>query len=250
MTPTIALKCRLDRAMKHDTGTLHWHLPSEIRQNLKDSNRDTERSNLQPHRNDTEDDAAKLLLSMSNIVSNEIKNNASVFDDEDDNCSRDDSSRHSHASNQENLLLTPRESTQSPLQLDEERFKWNRVRTVSIDSPLHTSLLTPKTTNEALDSSCGFSLGGPALISPNNTPIGRGRLIRRASLKLAQKAKREHLKLPKMPQMLPTNIDVKEYRKKALEASLAKGTKLKTIGRKKFSWKNYPGKFTVASHQY
>lgn len=239
MTPTIALKCRLDRSLKREVVGRHWHLAPKMPENPKDSAIGAQCVTLLSHRNDTEDDAAQLLLSMSNIVSNELKNNAFVFDDEADNCSMDDASRNSHASNEENVRAASRELSQSPTHTD-DRFKWSRVRTVSIgDSPLHTSLLTPKKFNEEHHES--LTLGLPALISPNCTPIGRGRPIRRASLKLAQKVKRDHLKLPKLPQLPPVSVDVKGYRKKALQAALAKGSKIKTIGRKKFSWKNYPG---------
>lgn len=237
MTPTIALKCR---AMKQETSGQHLSTASEIRQKPMDSESGTQCIFPLPIRNDSEDDAAQLLLSMSNIVSNEIKNNESILDDEDDNCSKDDASRYSQASNQENLL-TPRESL-TPTQSNSCHFTWNRARAVSIDSPSHSSLVAPNVSSEGSPNSSGFTLGRPALISPNSTPIGRGRPVRRASLKLAQKAKRDHLNLPKMPQMPSMNVDVKEYRTKALEASLAKGTKVKTISRKKFSWKNYPGK--------
>ena len=36
--------------------------------------------------------------------------------------------------------------------------------------------------------------------------------------------------------------DIKEHKQQAIQASVAKGVTLKRIMRKKFSWKNYPGK--------
>jgi hypothetical protein len=243
MTPTIALKGRLDRAMKQEAVSRHWNVAREIRRNLKNANSGTPLLSTLSYRHETEDDVAKLLLSVSNIVTNEIKNNSHAFDDEGDFCTTGDSSSFAHASNQESLLLTPRGTCQSPTQCNAEQFLWSRARTVSIDSPLHSSFLTPKVFNEKSLESFGLALGRPALISPTCTPIGRGRPLRRASLKLAQKSKQEHLKVPKLPQLAPVTAEVKEYKKKALQNCLAQGTKIQTIGRKKFSWKNYPGTF-------
>jgi hypothetical protein len=182
---------------------------------------------------------------MSDIVTKEIKNNAFAFDDEGDHYSRDDSSRCSNddANDEEHLLLTPRDMNHSPTHHDTtEQFNWTRVRTVSIDSPLHSSLLTPRPMDEDLQKHCSVPLIRPVLISPMSTPIGRGRPVRRASLKFAQKIKQDPIKLPKLPQLPPVTVDVNEYKKKALQSSLVKGVKIQTIGRKKFSWKNYPGK--------
>ncbi len=239
MTPTIVLKCRADRAMKQEAAARLLGVESGIEGSPMNADRGA-RSVSAIYQHDTEDDVAKLLLSMSDIVSNEIKNNAFAFDDEGDHCSRDDSSRCSHESNQDMLLLTPRLMNESPTHCDAERFNWTRVRSVSIDSPLHTSLLTPTVLDE-LPKSCAFSLHRPALISPLSTPVGRARPLRRASLKLAQRIKQENIKLPKLPQLPPVTVDVNEYKKKALQSSLTKGMKIQTIGRKKFSWKNYPG---------
>jgi hypothetical protein len=244
MTPTIALKGRLDRAMKQEAVSRHWNVArGEIRRkNIKNADSRTLLLSHRHYRHESENDVAKLLLSVSNIVTNEIKNNSHAFDDEGDFCTGGDASSFSHARHQENSLLTPRETSQSPTECN-ERFKWSRARTVSIDSPLHNCLLTPKVSNEKSLESFRLALGRPALISPMSTPIGRGRPVRRASLKLAETSKQEHLKVPKLPQMAPVTVDVKEYKKKALKNCLAQGLKMQTIGRKKFSWKNYPGTF-------
>ena len=230
MTPPLALKARLMR--RGAAAGQHWRLAA----NPGNPGTANEALRFPLSQRDTEDDAAQLLLSMSNIVTKEIKNNSHAFDDEGDFCSAPhDSPRSPLASRHENLLLTPRDSSPSPTNSDRELFQWSRARTVSIDSPLHTSLLTPKTVRGP-----NLSLGRPALISPNSTPIGRTRPLRRSSLKLALKAKQEHLNLPKMPAMTPVSVDVKEYKRKAIENCQARGTKIQTIGRKKFSWKNYP----------
>ena len=192
------------------------------------------------YRQDNEDEAAQLLLSMCNIVTNEIKNDSHAFDDEGDKyCSSDDDSiRDSVADYQEKVCVTPREGCA------EGSLSWSRARSISIDSPQHHGLLPPQLPDEEWDKRPTLaSLGLPALISPSNTPIGRGRPLRRASLKLAQKAKKECLKVPKVPQLPPVISDIKQYTKKALKTGNAKGLAIKTIGRKKFSWKNYPGTY-------
>jgi hypothetical protein len=192
------------------------------------------------YRQDTEDDAAQLLLSMCNIVTNEIKNDSHAFDDEGDKFypSYDNSSQDSVEDYQANVLVTPREGRQ------EGCLSWPRARSISMDSPQHHGLLPPQLPDEEWDKRPTLaSLGLPALISPSNTPIGRGRPLRRASLKLAQKAKKECLKVPKLPQLPPVISDIKQYTKKALKTGNAKGLAIKTIGRKKFSWKNYPGTY-------
>jgi hypothetical protein len=168
---------------------------------------------------------------MSNIVSKEIMNNAYIFDDDD--LSKDSRST---TSSIENMMMKPRLGRQSPTNTGDDQFTWSRVRTVSIDSPLSQAL--PKHP-EAIS----MSLGIPAIVTPMSTPIARGRPVRKASQRLSQKARRDHLhlKLPKMPQLQPTT-DVKEHKKKALQTSVAKGLPIKKILRKKFSWKNYPGK--------
>jgi hypothetical protein len=182
----------------------------------------------------SENEAVSLLLSMSNIVSKELMSNADIFDDDDD------SSKDSRSSTNSNENFgTPTAACQSPTHDEDDRFTWNRVRTVSIDSPVNQGL--SKQSEATI-----MSLGHPAIVSPMSTPVGRYRPIRKASLRLSQKARREHLKLPKIP-TLPTTTDVKEHKKKALQSSVAKGTPIKKILRKKFSWKNYPGKRTLLS---
>eukprot|EP00428_Durinskia_dybowskii_P045903 CAMPEP_0170340442 /NCGR_PEP_ID=MMETSP0116_2-20130129/71327_1 /TAXON_ID=400756 /ORGANISM="Durinskia baltica, Strain CSIRO CS-38" /LENGTH=245 /DNA_ID=CAMNT_0010593957 /DNA_START=62 /DNA_END=796 /DNA_ORIENTATION=+ len=207
MTPTMVLKCRVDQAMKLEAAGGLGTEESYSRRNLMNADHGTV-----TYRHETEDDAVQLLLSMSDIVTKEIKNNAFAFDDEGDHYSRDDSSRCSNDTNEEeHLLLTPREMNQSPSHHDTEEFNWTRVRTVSIDSPLHSCLLTPRPMDEDLQKHCSLPLIRPVLISPQSTPIGRGRPLRRASLKFAQKVKQEHIKLPKLPQLPPVTFSWKNY---------------------------------------
>lgn len=233
MTPTIALKCRLELDFKRERAARSLDVSPELT---------TSATSFESHgfsRNQSENKAAQLLLSISNIVTREMKCNAYIFDEEshqDEESCKDDS--RSSTSSQDNWLLSPTKANcPSQTHYDDENFHWNRVRSVSIDSPLHMYLSPPKPNVEPLR----MPLARPVLITPTSTPVGRGRPIRKATLKLAQKSKREQLKLPKMPQMSPVTMNVKDHKKKALAASLAKGMRLKTIGRKKFSWKNYPG---------
>jgi len=210
------------------------------------------------HRNDTEDDAAQLLLSMFKIVTNEIKNDSHAFDDEGDKTtpyysSDTDSSvgGESLADNQENVLRLTLLDVISP---EETSSSWSRVRTISIDSPQHHGLLPPQLPEdeEWENRPTLASLGLPTLISPQTTPIGRGRplTMRRIGLKHSQKAKRRDIpkeqQRPKPPQLPPVSSDIKEYKKKAIATSIMKEVPIKKIGRRKFSWKNYPGTHTIS----
>jgi len=53
------------------------------------------------------------------------------------------------------------------------------------------------------------------------------------------KAKKEHVKFPKLPQLTPV-CTVEDYTKKAVKIAQQNGIAITTISRKKFSWKNYP----------
>jgi hypothetical protein len=182
---------------------------------------------------------------------------------------------------QHTTLLTRRLHAQSPTS-DEERFTWNRVRTVSIDSPPQVphavvaaaAAVSASMMAAALPSGVAAQhLRLPNFVSPTTSPaVARaGRPLRKTSLRLCQK-KRKQLKLPKMansststsstvphPHPSPSTTttttttissttpsglsDAKELRKKALQFSAARGTTLKKILRKQFSWKNYPGMY-------
>jgi hypothetical protein len=95
----------------------------------------------------------------------------------------------------------------------------------------------------------------PNFVSPTTSPaVARaGRPLRKTSLRLCQK-KRKQLKLPKMmanntstvphhshPSPSTTTTTITSTTPEALQFSAARGTTLKKILRKKFSWKNYPG---------
>ena len=166
MSPTIALKCRLDHGLKRHAD----HKSSMITSPFRSVSIGSEAELLVTNRYlkvSTENEAANLLLSMSNIVSEEIKTNACVFDDDDDDSSKDTTSSLSYRNE---MCLTPRAT--SLTSNDENFFVWNRVRSVSIDSP-----------NASVTSS-----GNPAVVSPTNTPR-RNRKPSRGE-RLSQKAKR------------------------------------------------------------
>lgn len=222
MSPTIPLKCRLNCSMKHV-------YPAQSSTSFRFVSIGNEMEHLSLQRASSDGDAARMLMSISNIVSNELMTSDDIFDD-DDGSSKD---FRSTSSSNENFV-TPIAVCQSPTELEDDQFTWNRVRTVSIDSPVnHCSSKQLSPTR--------VSLGHPAIVSPMSTPVGTGRPIRKASLKLSQKARRDHLRLPKI-QRLPLKTNVKDHMKKALQAGVAKGIPIKKILRKKFSWKNYPGK--------
>ena len=118
-----------------------------------------------------DDEAAELLLSMSNIVSKEIMNNALIFDDDDDS-SKD--SRSSARSTTENLLTPSLAHHQTSTNCLDDRFTSNRVRTLSIDSPLplYQSAEIP------------VSFVHPLIVSPMTSPFGRSPPSLTASLSL------------------------------------------------------------------
>lgn len=233
MSPTIALKCRLNRAMRLEGRMPFMTIPSGIRKISIGSSAELDSAHVDP--TTTEDSAVQLLLSISSIVSNEVNSNGFSFDEEDNGMSKDDGSE----TEVSKYLLTPRGTCQSPLHTSDDNI--NRLRSVSIDSfSYRPQSPTVPSTKRTLG---GSPLSArPVLISPTSTPVGRTRPVRRTTLKLTQKAKREHLKLPKIPHAPVLTAKVKDYKKKALSTSISKGRKLKVIGRKKFSWKNYPGK--------
>lgn len=223
MAPTIALKYRLENDTKHEFIESPPSLASSFSFESEGSAAPTSAG-----RTPAEDEAARLLLSVSTIVSRELSENGSVFDDNDGpNYSSPPPSPGGRGA------LTSLLSTHSPSS-GEESFTWNRVRTVSIDSPLaggspnHSKASNPNMTDAAV-------------VSPSNTPVTRGRPVRKASARLLHKPKKvEHLRLPKMPTLRSAAVS-KVQRRKALQACAAKGMPIKKILRKKFSWKNYPG---------
>ena len=235
MSP-IALKIRLERAMNHQDGESHHHatklhsgsspfrsvsigseleLPMELQFPTATAITSLSKKEEKPL---YENDAIEILLSMSSLVSNEMKTNACCLDDDEDT--------ESNMKNNYDDVNTRFCSSPTVVQSDNDLFQWSRVRTVSIDSP-------PR--------SLQGLVGNPAIVTPtNNRPLRKSHNTHRMS----HKAKRAHLhnKIPKMPQ-LQVKTSVIDHKKKAIQACVAKGRTMKRIMRKKFSWKNYPGMF-------
>lgn len=214
MSPTIALKFRLARSKKRRNATSLRASALPLRSVSIGSEAEIPTRFLKMI--SSENEAANLLLSMSGIVSDEMKSNACLFDDE----TMVNAMQSSVCGNE--ILLTPHAPTYSTK--SDNLFAWNRVRTVSMDSTgVHCS---------------ARSL---AVVSPTTTPVKRGRQsIRKTSRRLSKKAKRDFLKIPKVPQ-LSQPVDSTGQLKKSLQRSVAKGKTIEKILRRKFSWKNYPG---------
>ena len=142
-----------------------------------------------------ENEAASLLLSMSGIVSDEIKNNACLLDD---------------LSSDEALILQSKRTQlvvpEGITQCDDSdgQFTWNRVRTVSMDAS-----------------------------SVNSNSGHQG-----SNLPTKKHEKRSNRVLRKAKGRLTDNGDLK----KSVHSNVGRRKSFKKILRKKFSWKNYPGK--------
>jgi len=165
------------------------------------------------HRISSENEAASLLLSMSNIVSDEIKNNACLFDD---------------SSNNETLILKSRRVQLVPggtTRCDNSvsQFTWNRVRTVSMDC-------------SSVNSSVGHQ---GTQVSTTKSEKKPNRALRKAKGRLSDNGGRHRSKLP---QMRPKSekFTLKGQKKKNDHANVGRRKAFKKILRKKFSWKNYP----------
>lgn len=167
------------------------------------------------HRISSENEAASLLLSMSHIVSDEIKNNAYLFDD---------------SSNKETLLLKSRtvevvpEGTTHCGNTDSQ-FTWNRVRTVSMDC-------------SNVNSSAGHQV---TQLSPTKSEKKPNRTLRKVKGRFSDNGGRHHLKLPQM-RSKSEKFTLKGQKKKNDHVKVGRRKAFKKILRKKFSWKNYPGK--------
>ena len=167
------------------------------------------------HRIASENEAASLLLSMSGIVSDEIKNNACLLDD---------------LSSDETIILhSKRTQLVMPseiMQCDDSdgRFTWNRVRTVSMDA-------------SSVNSSSAYQ--GSNLL--------KKRLEKRSNRVLRKSKTRgseiRDLHLPKSPQLRAASEKsaLRAQKKKSVNSNIGRRKSLKKILRKKFSWKNYPG---------
>lgn len=117
---------------------------------------------------------------------------------------------------------------------------WKRLRSVSIDSPVPES---PKVIRS-------LTSGTANLVTPLTTPVlvrGLKLPMRKARLRQAQRAKKErrpsNAKKTNTTAVVapPLAADAADDKKRSLKAVVVpKGKVVKTILRKKFSWKNYP----------
>ena len=234
--------------------------PSEQQKNLTfPLKKRTKRSKKQQQQqqDDQDEDAVQMLLSMSHIVQNEIKDDSSFFEESDDEEEEESqvqlgpwrtiSTSPPRLSFSKNKVLTLASSSSSPTTTSSSRKTKARSRAVSIDassSPLHNTITSDLTTAKG---------SVPSLVSPGggNTPKSsrRGRPIRTPQRlhKNSSAAVLKKLTVPKLSSSSAAAIhnhvhDIKEHKQQAIQASVAKGVSLKRIMRKKFSWKNYPGK--------
>ena len=127
------------------------------------------------------------------------------------------------------------------------KYNQKRARTVSIDSPIPESPLTILKPG-VLTPLSARGTGLPNLVSPLSTPV----LVKAATggrknrhMRQSQKAKRErrpsHKAAAAKKASSASYLAHDDDKKRSLKAvSVPKGKTLKTILRKKFSWKNYP----------
>lgn len=196
-----------------------------------------------------EKEGVELLLGIANIVSKEIaSSDKELFDD-----SQDFLDENKTPFSEPSLILdgTPKGPSHfSSSSLLDEDSSWHRVRTVSIDNEYGTPRRSPQLRPTLKPKTIGLL---PAVV----TPVGkRLRPGRKASIKII-KAKKESIKFPKLTQQQTTTSSTQssnhqnlpnimaQHKRKATEQCNTKGKSITTIHRKKFSWKNYPGKSVV-----
>ena len=207
-------------------------------------------------------EGVELLLGIATIVSKEMANSdKELFGDESGRNFRTNGERSSFPSFCQGGLgaRLPTENSLFRKDLDEDDFGWSRVRTVSIDNGYKSPRRSPDV-EEAMSMAMAIRMRSPTtkskssslpvIVSPVNTRL---RTNRKPSLKLlAHKKKKEQIKFPKLvtqqQQHSPNNQNqnllniMSRHRSKAQEESSIKGKSITVIHRKKFSWKNYPGK--------
>mmetsp|Transcript_17056 Transcript_17056/g.24657 ORF Transcript_17056/g.24657 Transcript_17056/m.24657 type:complete len:276 (+) Transcript_17056:137-964(+) len=175
----------------------------------------------------SEQKGAALLLSMANIVEKEIGQDGVNWEDDIPlSPSLEDlpfqlSSSILPSDGSQSLKKYSMRSALTTLQDDSS---WKRIRTVSMDARDEN---TPRATSPRLSPRLS-SKTAPSLVSPVGSPLqSRGRSLR----------KPKSVSIKKKPQMIPPSSP----RTRSLQPKEAvKGSTVKTILRKKFSWKNFP----------
>jgi hypothetical protein len=163
-------------------------------------------------------DQAALLLSFADIANAEIMTCPSALEDDSEGLPlfpRLDDKEH------QSEWLTPRtESLQGLLNTA------NRVRAVSVDSPTHEVVMdctgSPRASQEGV-------------VTPMGSPVHRPRVFNRKQ-RPSMLALHEHVSNKR----LGSPGDSPSRSPKSLQGTPAKGIPIKTIFRRKFSWKNYP----------
>ena len=165
MSPTFALKHRLEFQKNVPANTAHL-IPSPchfVTIGSDGENQDADRrfETSMP----SDEDAAKLLLSISSIVSNEMKLNSNLLQDEDPSLFL------GGKFSKENLL-TPSCTSSSD---SDDLFRWSRARSVSIDSPVNFPTEGKRSLTPSFD---------PVIVSPVASPRcdKKGRTFRKESL--------------------------------------------------------------------
>ncbi|KAG7338476.1 hypothetical protein IV203_011106 [Nitzschia inconspicua] len=142
MSPTLALKSRLSRALVvKPTSTYSSSMASNAnrRAGVPRSHRkvsigsDMDLTPVQLPQDPEEKEGILLLLGISTIVKNEMASNTEIFhedDDESDETGRPQLDQYLSSLNKSKLA-----GSSSSLLEDENRFAWNRARSVSMDSP-------------------------------------------------------------------------------------------------------------------
>ncbi len=200
-----------------------------------------------------EKEGVELLLGIATIVSKEIaSSDRELFDDSNDNDFHTTQEKTPFA--EPSIIFDDRLALTSPSRFsscDGEDFALHRIRSVSIDNEYGTPRRSSTRNNGLLPMSTSKpkSIGLlPAVV----TPVGKKRLrpLRKPSLKLATKAKKEQIKFPKITDASPLNQNLahlpnimSQHKRKAVDQRSATGKSITIIYRKKFSWKNYPGEF-------
>lgn len=175
----------------------------------------------------------------------QLPSESSSSSSEDDDEDSSDSSY--HIGHQQGRKRTKKQDSYQQSQQQQKR-----ARTVSIDSPMPESPVMMKSRGGFSYGMTGVGGHSPNLVSPLSTPVlvkaGKvptGFAIGKKS-RLRSKAKRErrpsHKAAAAAKKMAATTScsSHAEDDKKRLAVTVPKGKTLKTILRKKFSWKNYP----------
>jgi len=191
----------------------------------------------------SERQVAKLLLSVAEIVTKEIDSEGVNWEDDgaDDlpttvprlplrialNIRRKRTStlrvrNYSESSDEDNA--DGEEEEDSPATTDSP-VEWNRVRTVSIDDPAES----------AGEDSIGSNQKSTPIVSPLNSPVTRKLPIRKSTLRALSRKRSVRL-----PTTTSGNRSTNNKKRLLQPNGIAKGQPVKTILRKKFSWKNYP----------